>query len=211
MEPVPADAQLGGHVAVDRVGVGVARKGLVKRRVEDGYLGHAGENLSSHGDAQEVGWIVKGGQLDVILTAVAAVSEVAAADVPPTSHPLPLTNVDRPDEVDACLSQAEALARAFWPGPLTLVLPLKPGHGLARLDQIERDADRALLLAARGLGRLLVHLHDLGGVADVDALADQISGLGLLELGAQQALVLVLVDRVEGKARSQAETEKDGE
>ncbi|MHB8451494.1 MAG: Asp-tRNA(Asn)/Glu-tRNA(Gln) amidotransferase subunit GatC, partial [Mycobacteriales bacterium] len=33
------------------------------------------------------------GQLDVILSAVAAVAEVAAADVPPTSHPLPLTNV----------------------------------------------------------------------------------------------------------------------
>jgi aspartyl-tRNA(Asn)/glutamyl-tRNA(Gln) amidotransferase subunit C len=52
------------------------------------------------------------GQLDVILTAVAAVSQVAAADVPPTSHPLPLTNVTRPDEVAACLSQVEALAAA---------------------------------------------------------------------------------------------------
>lgn len=28
---------------------------------------------------------------------------------------------------------AEALAGAFWPGPLTLVLPLKPGHGLSPL------------------------------------------------------------------------------
>jgi aspartyl-tRNA(Asn)/glutamyl-tRNA(Gln) amidotransferase subunit C len=37
---------------------------------------------------------------------------VAAADVPPTSHPLPLANVDRPDEVGACLSQADALAGA---------------------------------------------------------------------------------------------------
>ncbi len=28
---------------------------------------------------------------------------------------------------------AEILATAFWPGPLTLVLPLKPGHGLSTL------------------------------------------------------------------------------
>lgn len=38
-------------------------------------------------------------QLDVIIGAVARVSEVAGADVPPTSHPLPLTNVMRADEV----------------------------------------------------------------------------------------------------------------
>ncbi len=29
--------------------------------------------------------------------------------------------------------QAERLANAFWPGPLTLVLPLKPGHGVSTL------------------------------------------------------------------------------
>ena len=52
------------------------------------------------------------GQLDVILTAVAAVSEVAAADVPPTSHPLPLTNITRPDVEETCLGQAAALAGA---------------------------------------------------------------------------------------------------
>jgi len=52
------------------------------------------------------------GQLDVILTAVAAVSDVAAADVPPTSHPLPLTNITRPDDVAECLDAAQALAAA---------------------------------------------------------------------------------------------------
>ncbi len=35
------------------------------------------------------------GQLDVILGAVARVGEVAAADIPPTSHSVPLTNVLR--------------------------------------------------------------------------------------------------------------------
>ena len=52
------------------------------------------------------------GQLDVILQAVARVSEVAAADIPPTSHSVPLTNVFRGDVVEPCLPQAEALAGA---------------------------------------------------------------------------------------------------
>jgi len=52
------------------------------------------------------------GQLDVILSAVAAVSDVAAADVPPTSHPLPLTNVTRPDVVEPSLTQTQALSGA---------------------------------------------------------------------------------------------------
>jgi aspartyl-tRNA(Asn)/glutamyl-tRNA(Gln) amidotransferase subunit C len=52
------------------------------------------------------------GQLEVILASVATVAEVAAADVPPTSHPLPLTNVTRPDVVTASLSRDEVLAAA---------------------------------------------------------------------------------------------------
>ena len=52
------------------------------------------------------------GQLDVILGAVARVGEVAAADIPPTSHPLPLTNVMRPDVVRECLTQDQALSGA---------------------------------------------------------------------------------------------------
>ena len=35
-------------------------------------------------------------QLDVILASVATVSEVAADDIPATSHAVPLTNVFRP-------------------------------------------------------------------------------------------------------------------
>ena len=52
------------------------------------------------------------GQLDVILGAVAKVAEVAAADIPPTSHSVPLTNVFRPDVVRPGLSQDEALSGA---------------------------------------------------------------------------------------------------
>jgi aspartyl-tRNA(Asn)/glutamyl-tRNA(Gln) amidotransferase subunit C len=53
-----------------------------------------------------------GGQLDQILGAVARVAEVAAADIPPTSHAVPLTNVFRPDAVQPCLTQEEALSGA---------------------------------------------------------------------------------------------------
>jgi aspartyl-tRNA(Asn)/glutamyl-tRNA(Gln) amidotransferase subunit C len=52
------------------------------------------------------------GQLDVILQAVARVGAVAAADIPPTSHSVPLTNVLRDDVPIPCLTRAEALAGA---------------------------------------------------------------------------------------------------
>ena len=52
------------------------------------------------------------GQLEVILESVARVGEVAADDVPPMSHPLPLTNVTRPDEPVPGLSPDDALAGA---------------------------------------------------------------------------------------------------
>ncbi|MBA8795209.1 aspartyl-tRNA(Asn)/glutamyl-tRNA(Gln) amidotransferase subunit C [Friedmanniella endophytica] len=51
-------------------------------------------------------------QLDDILASVQQVSEVAAADIPPTSHPLPLTNVFRTDEVRPGLDREAALAGA---------------------------------------------------------------------------------------------------
>ncbi|MBO0775072.1 MAG: Asp-tRNA(Asn)/Glu-tRNA(Gln) amidotransferase subunit GatC [Actinobacteria bacterium] len=52
------------------------------------------------------------GQLDVIISAVARVQEVAADDVPPTSHALPLVNVFRDDEEAPCLGAGQALAGA---------------------------------------------------------------------------------------------------
>jgi len=51
-------------------------------------------------------------QLDVIIGAVARVAEVAADDIPPTSHSVPLTNVLRDDVVGPCLSPDEVLAAA---------------------------------------------------------------------------------------------------
>jgi len=52
------------------------------------------------------------GQLDTILDAVAAVSQVASADVAPTSHALALTNVMRADEVKPSLPVDAVLAMA---------------------------------------------------------------------------------------------------
>ena len=52
------------------------------------------------------------GELAVIADAVAKVSEVATPDVPATSHPIPLTNVWRVDEVTATLDRDEVLASA---------------------------------------------------------------------------------------------------
>src|ERR1044072_9466010 len=52
------------------------------------------------------------GQLDVILQSVARVGEVAADDIPPTSHAVPLRNVFRADGLGPGLTQQEALTSA---------------------------------------------------------------------------------------------------
>jgi aspartyl-tRNA(Asn)/glutamyl-tRNA(Gln) amidotransferase subunit C len=51
-------------------------------------------------------------QLSVILESIASIRDVASADVPPTSHALPLTNVYRPDVVRPGLTAEEALSGA---------------------------------------------------------------------------------------------------
>jgi len=53
-----------------------------------------------------------GEQLEVILGAVARVSEVAADDVPPTTHAVPVVNVTRLDVVTPGLTREDALAGA---------------------------------------------------------------------------------------------------
>jgi len=50
--------------------------------------------------------------LGVILDAVAQVQKVATEDVPATSHPIPLTNVTRPDVPRPGLTAEEALSGA---------------------------------------------------------------------------------------------------
>ena len=51
-------------------------------------------------------------QLAVIVESVAAVSGVAAEDIPPSSHALPMENVMRRDEVRPSLPRDDVLAGA---------------------------------------------------------------------------------------------------
>lgn len=51
-------------------------------------------------------------QLSSILEHAEQVTKLAAADVPPTSHAIPLVNVFRPDEVGACLPHDKAISTA---------------------------------------------------------------------------------------------------
>lgn len=52
------------------------------------------------------------GELGVIVDSVAAVNRAVGPDVIPTSHPIPMSNVFREDEVRPSLTQAEALSGA---------------------------------------------------------------------------------------------------
>lgn len=52
------------------------------------------------------------GELEVIVNAVAQITEIATSDVPATSHPIPLTNVFRDDVPEAPLNREEFLAGA---------------------------------------------------------------------------------------------------
>ena len=51
-------------------------------------------------------------QLAVILESVASIRGVAGDDIPPTSHPIPLTNVFRDDVIAPCLTAEQALSGA---------------------------------------------------------------------------------------------------
>ena len=76
-------------------------------RDEVAHLAHLARLAVTDGELD-----VFAGQLDVILGSVARVGEVAAADIPPTSHAVPMTNVYRPDEVVASLPREAILAAA---------------------------------------------------------------------------------------------------
>jgi len=52
------------------------------------------------------------GELGIILESVATVQNAPIADVAPMSHPMPLMNVARPDEVRPSLTPQAALAGA---------------------------------------------------------------------------------------------------
>ena len=51
-------------------------------------------------------------QLSVIVDSVAKISNIVDANTPATSHPIPLNNVFREDEIRPSLTQADALSGA---------------------------------------------------------------------------------------------------
>ena len=52
------------------------------------------------------------GQLDAIIDAVATLENLDTSDVPATSHPIPMANVEREDVIEPSLTPDEALAAA---------------------------------------------------------------------------------------------------
>ena len=52
------------------------------------------------------------GELGVIVDSVATVNKAVSGDVLPTSHPIPMSNVFREDEVAPSLTQEQALSGA---------------------------------------------------------------------------------------------------
>ena len=52
------------------------------------------------------------GELGVIVDSVATVNKAVSGDVVPTSHPIPMSNVFREDEVTPSLAQEQALSGA---------------------------------------------------------------------------------------------------
>ncbi|MGA1023658.1 MAG: Asp-tRNA(Asn)/Glu-tRNA(Gln) amidotransferase subunit GatC [Aquiluna sp.] len=52
------------------------------------------------------------GELGVIVDSVATVNKAVSGDVVPTSHPIPMSNVFREDEVAESLTQEQALSGA---------------------------------------------------------------------------------------------------
>ncbi|WP_109312944.1 L-threonylcarbamoyladenylate synthase [Ruegeria sp. AU67] len=64
-----------------------------------------------------------------------AVASIYAAKGRPSFNPLiaHVASIEAAQRFVTWSDQAEALAAAFWPGPLTLVLPLRPDHGISSL------------------------------------------------------------------------------
>jgi L-threonylcarbamoyladenylate synthase len=85
-----------------------------------------------------------------------AVAAIYAAKGRPADHPLILHTLDDPDAHAVADDRARALAAAFWPGPLTLVLPKRPhvpdaltgGHASVAVRSPAHPLARALLAAA---------------------------------------------------------------
>lgn len=85
------------------------------------------------------------------------VAAIYAAKGRPSSNPLIVHVNDLATAAHLAVfnAQAQALAEAFWPGPMTLVLPLKAGAGLAQAVTGGRDT-LALRIPAHPVMRALI-------------------------------------------------------
>ncbi|MEM9870950.1 MAG: L-threonylcarbamoyladenylate synthase [Pseudomonadota bacterium] len=91
-----------------------------------------------------------------------AVAGIYAAKGRPSFNPLIVHVADmaHAERIAVFDGRARELAAAFWPGPFTLVLPLRDGHGIASLVTAGLDTV-ALRVPAHPLARAL--LHRFGG------------------------------------------------
>jgi L-threonylcarbamoyladenylate synthase len=113
-----------------------------------------------------------------------AVARIYAAKGRPSFNPLIVHAADAAAAEAFAMfdDEARALAAAFWPGPLTLVLPLRPGAGIASLVTaglptvaIRVPAHRAMraLLAATGKPLAAPSANASGGISPT--LADHVA------------------------------------
>ena len=100
------EAQGGGRVHQQTL-TRVARMPVQISRGEVAHLAHLARLALPDSDLDQLA-----GELQVILDAVSQVQRAASADVAPTSHALPLTNVFRPDVVGPSLPQEVFVSQA---------------------------------------------------------------------------------------------------
>jgi L-threonylcarbamoyladenylate synthase len=147
--------------------------------------------------------------LGAIATDSAAIAGIFAAKGRPANNPLILhvACVEQAAEIARFDQRAERLAAAFWPGPLTLVLPLKPDSGIvpaatAGLDtvaiRIPRHPTAQRLLGAVALPIAAPSANRSGAVspttaahvlADLESRIDMVLDAGPVELGIESTVV----------------------
>ncbi len=90
-----------------------------------------------------------------------AVAGIYAAKGRPSFNPLiaHVASVEAAQRFVEWSDQADKLARAFWPGPLTLVLPLRAGHGVSSLVTAGLDT-LAVRVPAHPSARALLSAFD---------------------------------------------------
>ncbi|WP_171130971.1 MULTISPECIES: L-threonylcarbamoyladenylate synthase [unclassified Ruegeria] len=90
-----------------------------------------------------------------------AVAAIYEAKGRPSFNPLiaHVASVEAAQRFVEWSDQAQSLADAFWPGPLTLVLPLRPGHGVSSLVTAGLDT-LAVRVPAHPIARSLLEAVD---------------------------------------------------